>query len=93
MRIIDARSGEDVVVGQYLKNQDATIMLNPDGSRTEVPNEEGFTILQVKEGLFKAEALMKIYYDGRWHEPQWVPMPVHYLHPSFFLQKIAFVPS
>lgn len=47
------------------------------------------TLLQVKAGLLSARALFRLENGAL----VWVPLAVRYTHPSFFLQKVAFIPS
>lgn len=46
------------------------------------------TLLRVEEGTLSAKGLFQ------WGQKKiWVPLKVRYTHPSFFLEKVAFIPS
>lgn len=82
MKIIDARSGEEMAVGKTVKY--------PDG--------ESHTLLQVEPGILRARARVRRTYQsyatGRpVTDEQWVPLAVRWMHPGFFLQHVAFFPS
>lgn len=52
-------------------------------------NVDGYvTVLEVKEGLLSAKALIDV--NG---ERRWCPLAVRYTHPGFMFQKVAFIPS
>lgn len=57
------------------------------------------TLIKVREGLLKAEALLRTHSIGDPRFPsvplgdRWVPLVVRYTHPGFFLQKVGFIPS
>lgn len=84
MRIIDANTGTEPKVGDTF--------VNVVGRHT---------LLRVREGLLSAKALFRITYAPDERDPllrgrtveRWVPLQVRYTHPSFFLQKVAFIPS
>lgn len=46
-------------------------------------------VLDVRVGLFSGHAILSID-DG---PPQRVPLMVRWTHPSFFLRRVAFIPS
>ena len=46
------------------------------------------TVLKVKEGIFRAKALVDV--NGERH---WWPLTVRYLHPGFPFQKVGFLNS
>ncbi len=77
MRIIDANTGKEVRVGDTFENVNGAHQL-----------------LSVDEGLFNATASFVVQQSRR-HAPELVCMPlqVRYTHPSFFLRKVAFIPS
>ena len=84
MRIIDARSGDEMVVGRTIR----------------YPQGESVTLLEFKPGLFVAKFLVRSRYRdySRSSRPlvtvtQWVDGPVRYMHPSFMFQRVAFFPS
>lgn len=116
MRVIDARSGKDMKIGDTVEYGDG----------------ESTTLLDVYPGLFSASALIRMTYrdftksvteptgefdemEGMWadgrHEvarverlrvvdpgplvssAREVPLTVRWLHPSFFLQHVAFINS
>ena len=82
MRVIDARSGEEVVLG-------ATIQY-PDG--------ETLKLLDIDEGLLSATAFVerhfKNFVTGQWMSDRTqIPLVVQFFHPRFFLRKVAFIPS
>lgn len=79
VKIIDARMGAERKVG--------------DEWTDEWLNKQ---LLAVEEdGLFKATAVMVQQTTTGLHEPElvYVPLQVRYTHPSYFLQKVAFIPS
>lgn len=51
------------------------------------------TIEHVKEGLLSAKAFIKIETDAGATHLMRSPLIVRYLHPAFFLKKVAFLPS
>lgn len=57
------------------------------------------TLMRVREGFFRAEALFLIRAEGdgprygSLPRYEWVPLVVRYMHPSFLFQKIGFIPS
>jgi hypothetical protein len=48
-----------------------------------------WTLLDIKDDFFRVWGLMRI----ERKEPTWVEFPVHFFHPKYFLQRIAFVPT
>lgn len=77
MRIIDARSGREVKVGETVAY--------PDG--------EWYRLLAVRERFLSADALVNAHGpDGKLRQ-QWVALAVRFTHPEFFLQKVGFFPS
>lgn len=81
MRVIDARSGEEMTVGKTVNYGD----------------EENLTLLAVRPGLLTARALVRTrtrHFDGALREGEtWVDLAVRYTHPAFFAQHVAFIPS
>ncbi len=84
MKIIDARSGKEVVVG--------TPIVYGDG--------EQMTVLEVKPGLRSAQALICLVHpdytgatQGMVSSTAWQPLTVRWLHPGFLFQHVAFVNS
>ena len=85
MRIIDARTGAEVKVGGTVDYGDG----------------DGWTLLKVDEGIFRASALVRrqrpFVVRHRHGETlatdHWVPLTVRYLHPNFMFQKVGFFPS
>lgn len=87
VKIIDARSGEVMVPGK--------VVAYGGGEKLRVVTiDEG--------GLFRARALIESTYrdysKGVDAAPlvttsQWVPLTVRFLHPSFPLERVAFIPS
>lgn len=91
MRIIDARSGKDVSVGEWITYPspktipDAGVCLPGHG----VVDRASYRLLAVREGLMSAEADYELA-DGNRGTGQ---LTVRFMHPGFMFQKIAFVPS
>lgn len=80
MKIIDARSGQEVVIGR----------------RIDYPDGEGITVLHVEPGILSARAeVVSTVLDlgtGRLVTSRdWVPLTVRWTHPRFFLQHVAFL--
>lgn len=82
MRIIDARSGKDLI----------------PGCRVSYSDGESVTLLSATPGIFStkltADVVRPNHLTGEL-EPQRIALkvPVRYTHPSFFLQPVAFWPS
>ena len=74
MKIIDARSGQEIIYADDV---------------IEYPDGEWYRVLRVDETPFNARALVEGNHVGRC----WVPLAVRFTHPSFFLQKVGFVPT
>jgi hypothetical protein len=74
MKVIDARSGDVVNVGDVVR-------YGPD---------DWWELLAIDEGLFSARALIYSPGIGRNGGRAWAPLRVRYTHPAFFLQKVAF---
>jgi hypothetical protein len=90
MKIIDARSGQQIVVGQFIDYGDG----------------EGVTLIAFKAGIFSARMRVRSTYrdHSKWTPgsdvapplvttEQWVEGPVRYVHPEFPWQRVAFLPS
>lgn len=84
MKVIDARTGQEVVVGQTVTYDD----------------DEGITLLELETGLWSARArVRRIYRDPRTTpggfrtSEAWIPLQVRWTHPRYFLQHVAFIPS
>lgn len=84
MRVIDTRSGHEMRLGDTVSY--------PDG--------EYVKLLDVDEGLLSANAVVEYVYRD-FSKPErplvraqrQIPLTVRFTHPSFFLQKVAFIPS
>lgn len=79
IRVIDARSGDDVKIGQTVTY--------PEGA--------GWTLLGVRDQIFSATARVRSWdasFGMAPHEHD-QPLAVRFLHPSFFLQRVGFFPS
>jgi len=82
MKIIDARSGEELKPG--------TIVHYLDGGFVE--------LVSVESGLLSASAMIKRRYFNpmadKWVEDTVrTPLHVRWTHPKFFLQHVAFIPT
>jgi len=81
MRVIDARSGQEMAIGERIDYQDG----------------ESVTLLEVRPGLLRAEALARTVHrtpEGRLATAQaWVPLVVRWTHPRFLFEHVAFFPS
>jgi hypothetical protein len=69
--IIDAHSGEQVVVGGTY---------------------DGFTVHDIRWGLLGLRCFVLVS-SRRGLSPTWQELPVRLTHPSFFLQRVAFLPT
>jgi len=77
VRVIDANTGFEPKIGDTFTN-----VLGRH------------TLLNIQEGFTWARALLRTTYAGSGVTCDiWVPLRVRYTHPSFFLQKVAFLPS
>lgn len=83
--VIDARSGARMWAGQhqqyYVRGLDDVTRPDPDSS---------YTLVGVRDHFLSAEANLR-YDSGR--ESGWMPIPVRFTHPGFFLQRVAFIPT
>jgi len=84
MKVIDARTGQQVVVNQTVDYG--------DGERA--------TILAIEPGLFTARARIRMTYRDHSKPgaplvttDTWGPLQVRWTHPRFFLEHVAFIPS
>jgi hypothetical protein len=84
MRVIDARTGSEVAVGQTVEYGDG----------------ESVTLIDLAPGILRAAALVKnVFRDHSGpHAPLresigWTRLHVRWTHPHFFGQHIAFIPS
>lgn len=87
MRVIDARSGHEVKIGQTIDWGDG----------------ESITLLDVDPGIFSASAIVRITHRdysrtidlGKAYVTitREVPLRVRWTHPAFFLQHVAFLDS
>jgi hypothetical protein len=82
MRVIDARSGQEMKPGHPISYEDG----------------EQVTLLELVPGLTKASMLVRAKHRDRGTgrfvmATQWVDGPVRYLHPDFMFQRIVFFPS
>jgi hypothetical protein len=73
MRIIDAYTGREI--------QPGSVVPSPEGS--------AWKLLQVRDHLFEASALIQ--YPGQ--APRWQELAVRFTHPKYFLERVAFFPS
>lgn len=98
MKIIDARSGRRLAVGdvtEYPVVHTDGLTIGAEIVPGSVPTgSEGFRLEEVKPGLLKARALVRHHNNGVFDpHAEWVPLVVRWLHPGFFGQHVAFVPS
>lgn len=84
MRVIDARSGKEMTIGDTVR----------------WGGGEELTLLDVDEGLFSANAVVRetIKDFSKMGNPlvtlqRQIPLAVRFMHPSFLFQKVAFIPS
>lgn len=85
MKILDANTGQEIRRDEPFRNINGVLVL----LRTDI-------------GLLKGRALVKHLdpkIDDFFGPPrqrgavEWVPLVIRYTHPSFFMQKVAFLPS
>lgn len=81
MRIIDANSGADVVVGDTFTNI--------DGEHTLLAVQAG---IFYGKALLRTTTVAGDYPTILLGE-RWVPLQIRYLHPNFMFQKVGFIPS
>jgi hypothetical protein len=77
MRVIDARSGADVQVGDVVR-------YGPG---------EWWKLLELDAGWTWANAWVEGELDGQRFGPTLLPLQVRFTHPGFFLQRVAFAPT
>jgi hypothetical protein len=77
MRVIDARSGRDVKVGDVVRYGD----------------DDWWEMIDVAHGLTWANAMVVGVMHGERFGPTWLPLKVRFTHPGFFLQRVAFAPT
>jgi hypothetical protein len=95
MKVIDARSGRELRIGDTVDRGDG----------------EKLTLIDIDEGLFSASAFVEwTYRDYSESRPldelahrrglaplvslrRQIPLQVRFTHPRYFLQKVAFIPS
>lgn len=88
MKVVDARSGAVMQVGQTINY--------PDG--------ESVTLLAVKPGLFRASAQVRMVYSDPMtraaggqtkmvDQTVWAPLTVRWFHPGFPFQHVGFINS
>lgn len=84
MKVIDARSGKEMKLGE----------------RVNYPEGEWMRLIDVEPGLFSATATVQTCMrdESKPSRPlaimtQQVPLTVRWMHPRFFLQHVAFLPS
>lgn len=88
MKIVDARSGEQMRVGQTIKHphfnhsaKDNYYAADPDWVR----------LLDVRDKIFNATALLEGRTFGRDIPRGWYPLTVRFTHPRFLFQRVAFI--
>jgi hypothetical protein len=90
MRIIDARTGQDVVIGQWVTMPRTNHVMQADGSwRSFEGPDESYRLLRVQERLLSATVEAE-FADGRKHT---LKLPVRWMHPSFLFRKTLFIPN
>lgn len=79
IRVIDARTGDDVKIGETVTY--------PDGS--------GWTLVGLSDkSFFAATAIVRsIDEPGAPPRERAQPLQVRFFHPAFFLQRVGFFPS
>lgn len=85
MRIVDARSGEDVVIGKTIC----------------YPDLESVTVLAARPGLISVELDVRTVnrnyhgpHHGRLETRKFTTrVPIRFMHPSFLFQRVAFLPT
>jgi hypothetical protein len=83
MRVIDARSGKTVQIGE-------TIEWRTGWCETHGPT--WIRLLNVRPDVFRASAVIQRGDRSR-SETVEIPLVVRWLHPSYFLQHVAFLPT
>lgn len=91
MMIIDAMTGREVRVGGIMKRDYRTYDTEKRRYiKDEHEGEYDWELLKVEDRLFSARACIRYLKSGR---TVWMPLIVRFMHPGFFLQRVAFVPS
>jgi len=85
MRVIDARSGKDVQVGDVIDYGVTPAIVG--GQR------EWWKLLDVKDHVFTAQALVEYHQGDGTTWTRWSPLTVRFTHPAFMFQRVAFVPT
>ncbi|MCC7024606.1 MAG: hypothetical protein IT338_17395 [Thermomicrobiales bacterium] len=84
MKIVDARSGKAVQIGQTIKYP-WTPEFQPHGP-------EWIRLVDVRPGIWSASAIIQRG-NGVRSETLEIPLVVRWTHPSYFLQHVAFLPT
>lgn len=84
MIVVDARSGKRVAIGQTIKY--------PWSPQHQPRGPEWIRLLHVTPGIFKATAIIQRGNGVRAEEIE-VPLVVRWMHPSYFLQHVGFLPT
>lgn len=85
MRILDARSGQDVVIGKTIC----------------YPDLESVTVLAARPGLISVDLDVRTVnrsyhepYRGRLETREFTArVPIRFMHPRFMFQRVAFLPT
>jgi hypothetical protein len=77
LRVIDARSGVEVRLGDTVRYGEGDF----------------WRLLDLEHGLAWATAWIDGEYDGQAFGPKPLPLQVRFTHPGFFLQRVAFAPT
>jgi hypothetical protein len=82
MRVIDARSGKEMRIGDVVTYGEG----------------EKLRLLDIDEGLLSANAVVEnTYLDIRTNklvtQRSQIPLTVRFMHPGFLFQRVAFIPS
>ena len=107
MRIIDARSRQDIKVGDVIEYTYSGFYMiangrrpNPDNCRCPIPIDvrrnpkpEWWKLLDVRDRFFSAKALVEYHQSDGETWTKWVPLAVRFTHPSYRFQRVAFAPT
>lgn len=77
MRVIDARSGREVKVGDVVRYSDG----------------DWWELLDLETGFTWARAWVRGAIEYQTFGPRSLPLTVRFLHPEFPLQRVAFAPT
>jgi hypothetical protein len=108
MKIIDARSGKEVrvgetviwenqprLVGKWKFDENSAFKMSDFKKLPPASGKEGFTLHALKKISGKLVGDFTIYAPtipgGKWRRD--VPLLVRFLHPSYFFQRVAFIPT